>query len=346
MAKRREFSEEEKKMIAEARKKNQKKGAERRLRALQLYAEGKSEEKIGEMTGYHPKHIGVIVRKFDMGGVEAVAGNHYKGNRRNMSFEEEEELLKPFFEEAAKGRIVNVAEIEEAYRKAVSHSISNGQIYRVLKRHEWRKVMPRGRHPDQASEEEREDSKEKLNMKFHELRRSTSRNVRVTFHDEAGFGRINRPRYCWCKKGIRPSVPCHYIRQYCYAYGAVEPLTGESFFLILPSCDTVCMNLFLERLSKAYADDAILLCCDNAAWHKSKGLKIPENIVLFYLPPCTPEMNPIEQIWKELRGRGFRNEIFSTLDDVVQRLCKVILSLSKQTVRSITARNWIIQCFI
>ena len=164
-------------------------------------------------------------------------------------------------------------------------------------------------------------------------------------HDEASFGRINRPKYCWCKKGIRPSVPCHHIRQYRYVFGAVEPLTGESFFWIFPSCDTVCMNLYLSELSKAYPDDVILLCCDNAAWHKSKNLKIPENIVLFFLPPYTPEMNPIEQIWKELRARGFHNEIFPTLEDVVQRLCKVISSLSKQIVRSITSRDWIIQCF-
>ena len=55
------------------------------------------------------------------------------------------------------------------------------------------------------------------------------------FQDEAGFGRINKPKYCWCEKGIRPSVPCHHIREYRYAYGAVEPTTGEGYFLIISS---------------------------------------------------------------------------------------------------------------
>ena len=54
------------------------------------------------------------------------------------------------------------------------------------------------------------------------------------FQDEAGFGRINKPKYCWAEKGVRPSVPCHHIREYRYAYGTVEPNTGDSFFLILP----------------------------------------------------------------------------------------------------------------
>ena len=62
----------------------------------------------------------------------------------------------------------------------------------------------------------------------------------------------------------------------------------------------------MKQLSEKYRDDIILLCCDGAAWHKSAGLELPDNIVLFHIPPYTPEMNPIEQIWEEIRKRGFR----------------------------------------
>lgn len=165
------------------------------------------------------------------------------------------------------------------------------------------------------------------------------------FQDEAGFGRINKPKYCWCKKGIRPSVPCHHIREYRYAYGAVEPLTGESFFLIMPYCNTNCMNVFLDHLSKKYLDDKIILVCDGAVWHKAKCLNIPSNIRLLFIPPYTPEMNPIEQIWKEIRKRGFKNEIFNTLDKVVDRLCDTICSLSAVVIKSITGRDWILSTF-
>ena len=165
------------------------------------------------------------------------------------------------------------------------------------------------------------------------------------FQDEAGFGRINKPKYCWCEKGMRPSVPCHHIREYRYAYGAIEPTTGESCFLIMPYCDTECMNIFLDELSKKYSNDIILLCCDGAAWHKSKSLQIPDNIKLFSIPPYTPEMNPIEQIWKEIRKIGFRNETFSSLDKVVDRLCDSICSLTNDIIKSISLRNWIINCF-
>jgi len=161
------------------------------------------------------------------------------------------------------------------------------------------------------------------------------------FEDEAAFGRINKPRYCWCFRGLRPTVPCHHIREYRYAYGAVEPLTGESLFLVLPYCNTVCMNIFLRNLSDAYPDDYILLVADSASWHKSKELKVPDNIEIFPLLPYTPEMNPIEQIWKEIRTRGFKNEIFSTLGKVIDRLCDTICSLSFDVIKSITMRDWI-----
>jgi putative transposase len=169
--------------------------------------------------------------------------------------------------------------------------------------------------------------------------------VRLMFQDEAGFGRINKPKYCWCYPGFRPTVPCHHIREYRYAYGAAEPMSGESFFLVLPHADTVCMNIFLCELSKQFQNDRIVLVCDGAGWHTTKKLEIPENIRLVFLPPATPEMNPIEQIWKEIRKIGFRNEIFSSLNAVVDRLCEVICSLSAATVTSIMARKWIIDVF-
>jgi len=165
------------------------------------------------------------------------------------------------------------------------------------------------------------------------------------FQDEAGFGRINKPKYCWCFPGLRPSVPCHHIREYRYAYGAVEPLTGESLFLIMPNCNTICMNIFLRKLSDKYSGDRIIMVCDGAGWHTTNALEIPPNIRLIFLPPATPEMNPIEQIWKEIRKQGFRNEIFASLNKVIDRLACTIRSLSHAIIRSITGRKWILDCF-
>ena len=106
------------------------------------------------------------------------------------------------------------------------------------------------------------------------------------------------------------------------------------------------MNFFLEKLSEQYTDDYILLICDGAAWpHKSTELIIPENIELFFIPPYTPEMNPIEQIWKEIRKRGFQNEVFDSLEAVIDRLCFTIKNLPAAVIKSITGRKWIPSIF-
>ena len=87
-----------------------------------------------------------------------------------------------------------------------------------------------------------------------------------------------------------------------------------------------------------------LFCCAAMEQHgiKAGGLDIPENIELFHIPPYTPEMNPIEQIWKEIRKRGFRNEAFQTLENVIDRLCDVIRNLPASIIQSITGRQWIL----
>ena len=165
--------------------------------------------------------------------------------------------------------------------------------------------------------------------------------VRLLFEDEASFGRINKPKCCWCNNKIRPYVPCHHIREYRYAFGAVEPLTGERFFLVMPNCNTNNMSIFLKELSKTYSEDIMILVCDGAAWHKSKNLEISGNIIITHIPPYTPEMNPIEQIWKQIRQMGFGNKIFRTLKAVVDRLCDTINLLTDELVKSITLREWI-----
>ena len=145
--------------IEAAREKNRNKNIERRLYVLVMRAEGKSLEEISEKTGYHISTASKLIARYMRDGISAIAENHYKGNRRNMSFEEEAAILTPFIERAKRGEMVDIKEIAAAYQKAVPHKISDTQIYYVLHRHGWRKIMPRSRHPKKASEEAIEASK-------------------------------------------------------------------------------------------------------------------------------------------------------------------------------------------
>ena len=159
MASRYKFSEEEIKAIQQARKGNKNKRAEARLKALELRAQGQKADAVANATGFHPAYVTQLVAKYRDHGLEAISGNHYGGNHRNMSEEEEAEILTPFKAEAENGKMVEVSEIAKAYQGAVDHPVGKGQIYRVLHRHGWRKILPRSKHPKKASEEEIESSK-------------------------------------------------------------------------------------------------------------------------------------------------------------------------------------------
>ena len=161
MPKRYQMNEEQVKEIKEARKENKDKNVEKRLKVLLLHAEGKKREKIAEMTGFVKSYISELVSKYCNKGISSIINNHYHGNHRNMSFAEEEALLGPFMEAAEAGQIVEVSGIRQAYEEATGRSLENnrGQIYNVLHRHGWRKVMPRSKHPNKASEEAIEASK-------------------------------------------------------------------------------------------------------------------------------------------------------------------------------------------
>ena len=102
------------------------------------------------------------------------------------------------------------------------------------------------------------------------------------------------------------------------------------------------MNEFLKRLSREFKEDYLILIMDNAVWHKSKTLNIPENIELMFIPLYIPELNPIEQIWKEIREKVFANEVFPTLEHVIDRLCEIINNLTNDMVKSICKREWLI----
>jgi len=164
MGKRMNISAEQVAEIEAARSKNKNKSVEKRLRALLLYAGGAKRREIAEKCGYAEAYISELVGRYRDGGLAALVENHYPGNRRNMTFEEEAAVLAPFLEDMKAGRIVDTKEVLAAYEKALGRTLENshGQIYRVLARHGWRTVMPRSQHPKKASEEEIALAKNKI----------------------------------------------------------------------------------------------------------------------------------------------------------------------------------------
>ena len=154
--------------------------------------------------------------------------------------------------------------------------------------------------------------------------------VVVFFEDEARFGRISREMQCWVRADMIPSVAKQMIREYIYAYSALSPQTGDCFSMISPFCNTDAMNQFLQQLSIQYCNYRIILILDKAGWHISKTLEIADNIKLLHLNPYSPEQNPVELLWREIRRKYFHNIIFNSLDDVENTLTNALLKYHLQ----------------
>ena len=143
--------------------------------------------------------------------------------------------------------------------------------------------------------------------------------------------------------GIRPEVACQLIREYVYLYGAVSPEDGTCIFLILPAPDTECFQIFLETLAKKYYKELILLFVDGAGNHRSDELEIPANIIMHLLPPYSPELNPQENIWDEIREKIFKNYALKSMSEVNAKLDEASLYIerSRTLVKSIASFPYI-----
>jgi len=171
------------------------------------------------------------------------------------------------------------------------------------------------------------------------------RRLRIMFTDEARFGRINRPRPCWAPIGIRPEVASQLIREYIYLYGAVCPKDGTCVYLIMPTSNTACFQIFLNALSRKFARQDILLVLDGAPNHRGKELALPNNISLLFLPPYSPELNPKENLWDEIREKLFKNYALKSIDAVRAKLKHAILYIERnpKLVQSITSFPYIVK---
>ena len=132
------------------------------------------------------------------------------------------------------------------------------------------------------------------------------------------------------------------VREYVYVFGAVSPADGRHDSLVLPYADTEAMTIFLREAARRRPRDYILMFMDQAGWQKSGGLKVPKNIELACPPPHSPEPDPQEQVWDELREKHFGNRFFKSMDALTDALVVDLQSVeaSPGALKSLTLRGW------
>jgi hypothetical protein len=156
--------------------------------------------------------------------------------------------------------------------------------------------------------------------------------------DEARFGQQGTLTRVWARKGSRPTAVKQTRYEWVYLYAAVEPATGHSVALQAPHVDTATMNIFLRMVSEDLGPgDHAVLIMDQAGWHKAKALKAPANITILYLPPYSPELNPVENLWGYLRSHYLSNRVFDNYDHLLAAGAAAWQNLTPERLKSVCA---------
>ena len=153
--------------------------------------------------------------------------------------------------------------------------------------------------------------------------------------DETRYGLlpVSRRRITEC--GIKPVAKVNPRYESVYLYGAVEPLTGERFFLEFSHLTSDCFQYFIEKFSEAFSESLNLIVLDKGRFHQAASLKIPENVVLLFLPPYSPELNPIERLWQDLKAKLF-TQSYKTLEDMQAKVTEILENYSDAAIAKLT----------
>ncbi len=168
--------------------------------------------------------------------------------------------------------------------------------------------------------------------------------VNLYFQDEARFGLQTHTGTIITAKGVAPKVKFQHKFKNTYLYGAYSPINGDSIVLEIEHVNKDIFHNYLEQLSKHKPDEFKIVVIDNAGFHSTKDMKIPENIKLLRIPPYTPELNPCEQVWQYIKKR-FKNEVYETLQDLKDWLKEFVQNMSQKTIKSIVSNHHYLNAF-
>lgn len=181
-------------------------------------------------------------------------------------------------------------------------------------------------------------------MKAALLGSTAGKAIEIWFQDEARVGQQGSLEYIWAPVGSRPLAVRDNRHDSVYLFGALCPSRAIGAAIIMPAVNSEAMSEHLKEIAAQIAAGAhAVLVCDGAGWHQRGGrLTIPENITLLTLPPYSPELNPMENVWDYLRGNKLSHRVWDTYDAIVQDCAEAwrFLIGDPERIRSIATRSW------
>ena len=164
------------------------------------------------------------------------------------------------------------------------------------------------------------------------------------FEDEGRFGQQGTISRVWALRGKRAYASKQTDFEWVYVFGAVCPATGQTHGCLISFADTSAMNGYLKDFGKHIpSDEHVLMVLDRAGWHRARALHIAENLTLLLLPAYSPELNPVELLWWQMRDKYLSNQVFETAEQLDKYVGKAWCDVTyvPEIVRSLCLFPWI-----
>lgn len=318
-----------------------------RLLALHHLCQGKMISEVVDIVLASEVSIRKWVKAFAEGGMDALLEEAGRGRQKKLPRNQEEKFIKEvkkLQEDRQGGRIVG-KDIQKLLLDKFNIEYCLNSVYVLLDRVGFSWISCRSKHPNNSAEaidsfkEDFPDIVEKVKEKVEDKK------IEVWWQDEMRVGQQGSLSRIWAEKGSRPRA----IRQQqflsTYIFGAACPEKDKSCALILPTVNMDMMQLHLYEISKQVDEGyhAIILM-DGAAWHTTEKLILPPNISIIPIPPYSPELNPMEQLWQQLRKLKLSNACYKNYDGIVDACVEAwnMFVSEEDNVKKLCSRDWAI----
>ena len=298
-----------------------------RIRAIWALLRGLGRDAVALFCNVEEKTLLDWINAFNTSGIDGLIDRERKGAPRKLSEEVMQKQVLPLLDAPSTiglqhwtavklhGYLTNTLKLEVSYATLVRNLHESGRCLKVPR--------PMPQPPDEeAWLAQRTAFANKLKAWM------ADDTVHLWFGDECGIEADPRPRKRWVEKGSKPTVPYAGTHIRRNVIGAVSPSDGQLSCLIFSHCDTDVFQAFLDNLAAEVPPQAgkeHILVLDNASWHKAKSLN-PHHFRIEFLPPYSPDFNPIERFWLRLKSDYFADFFAKTPDQLEERIILALRS--------------------
>jgi len=291
------------------------KGAKRRLQAIKLLLVGGTFEVTCAMFDVSVRTLRKYIKAYNEQGIDGLIDRTHPGRPRIVKEEQAKYLEKVIEEpELADQTHWTARKFHGWIGENLGLEISYRTVVRLFHERGFALKVPRP-WPDRQDEKLREAFREQLASLIED------EDIELWFQDEMGVEGDPRPRRRWSRKGSKPKVTKNGGHLRMNVCGMICPRTGEAFMLEFSHSDSEVFQVFLDEANKDIASPRKrqIMILDNASWHKAKRLDWGRFEPL-YLPPYSPDLNPIERLWLVLKAEWFTDFVAKTREELIDRL--------------------------